>query len=346
MRGYVAILLLLWGLIAAAPAVAHPPYGLVADMAGNVYFSDLETVWRLSTDGRLSVFRPHVPETHVHTLAVAPDGAIEGDQNHYDPATERFFSGLWRRAASGIERAIVPLVERPPPGMGVWQDTAGNRYTSQWLSTSDRRMVLLRRQANGRVEVLFDETGGAARPPQSSVESVGGMAFGTEGSLFFANGGVLRRLAPDGTVTKMYDGGAGSSLRGLAAAPAGRVLAADMGAQAVLTLGADGTVSTLYRETAAWFPTAVALAGERLLVLEANADPYERENRVRVIEVIDGRGRVIASPAHLQVADAAALPSESKVGGRSTAIFLLGSLIVSLAVVAAFRSRSLRNRNT
>jgi len=249
---------------------------------------------------------------------------------------KRFFSGLWRRTASGVERAIVPLAERPPRGMGVWQDTAGNRYTSQWLSTADRRMVLLRRQANGRVEVLFDESGGAARPPQSSVESVGGMAFGNDGALFFANGGVLRRLAPDGTVTKMYDGGAGSSVRGLAPAADGRVLAADMGAKTVLAFGPDGTLSTLYRETAAWTPTAVALVGGRLLVLEANADPYEREDRVRVIEVNDGRGKVIASPAHPQIADAAEPLFESKVGGRSTAIFLLGSLIVSLAVVAAF----------
>src|SRR3712207_5467438 len=85
---YWAILLLFCGL-AAAPAAAHPPYGLVADAAGNAYFSDLQTVWRLSPEGRLSVFRA-VPDTHVHAIALAPDGAIEGDQNHYDPETQRF----------------------------------------------------------------------------------------------------------------------------------------------------------------------------------------------------------------------------------------------------------------
>lgn len=107
MRTYWALLLLTCGLAAASPSAAHPPYGLVADEAGNAYFSDLETVWRLSADGRLSVFRPHVPETHVHALARAPDGSIEGDQNRYDPSTERFYSGLWRRGADGAERMIV-----------------------------------------------------------------------------------------------------------------------------------------------------------------------------------------------------------------------------------------------
>ena len=113
MRGY-SILLLLCVLAAAAPGAAHPPYGLVADRQGSVYFSDLETIWRLSGDGRLSVFRPPVPGTHVHSLALAPDGAVEGDQNRYDPSTERFYSGLWRRTGEGAEQAIAPMTERPP----------------------------------------------------------------------------------------------------------------------------------------------------------------------------------------------------------------------------------------
>lgn len=338
LRRYWARLLLLCAL-AAAPAAAHPPYGLVVDRTGNVYFSDLETVWRLSPNGRLSVFRPAVPGTHVHELALAPDGAIEGDQNRYDPATQRFYTGLWRRTAAGAERAIVPMTERPPPGTGVWQDGAGNRYTSQWLSNADRRVALLRRRPDGRVDVLFDQARGVRRPPQPSVASVGGMAFGAGGSLFFADRGMLRRWSPTGIVTEMYKGGAGSSLRGLAAAPDGRVLAADMGTKAVLAVAADKTVSTLYRETAAWFPMAVALAGRRLLVLEANADPYEREDRVRIVEVNNGRGRVIASPAHPSAAQASRPSPISQEGGSDTRDILLASLAASAALLAAWRFR-------
>src|SRR3712207_4184119 len=90
-------------LFLAAAALAHPPYGLVADDRGNLYFSDLETVWRLGPDGRLAVFRAAVPDTHVHELALTPDGAIAGDQNRYDPATQRFYWGIWRRTTAGEE---------------------------------------------------------------------------------------------------------------------------------------------------------------------------------------------------------------------------------------------------
>lgn len=342
MRSYLPSLLLLCGLAAATPAAAHPPYGLVVDPARNIYFSDLETVWRLSPDGGLAVFRPHVPQTHVHALALAPDGAILGDQNRYDPASQRFYSGLWRRTPEGVERLVVPMAERPPPGSGVWQDSAGNRYTSQWVSSADRRMVLLRRRPNGRVDVLFDETGGAPRPPQPTVESIGGMAFGADRSLFFSNGGVLRRLAPDGRVAKLYDGGAQSSLRGLAAAPDGRILAADMGAKTVLAVAPDGKVTTLYREAAAWSPTAVVLAGGRLPVLEANDDAYQYEDRVRVMEVEDGRGRVVASPANPQAADAPPPTAERRPG---TLMMLLGGVAAAAAILALWRFLSLRFSN-
>jgi len=281
----------------------------------------------------------------VHALALAPDGAIEGDQNRYDPATERFFSGLWRRTPAGAERPLVSMTERPPPGSGVWQDSAGNRYTSQWYSSADRRMVLRRRRPDGRVDVLFDEAGGALRRPQSTVESVGGMAFGADGSLFFANGGVLRRLAPDGRVAEWYDGGEGSSLRGLAAAPGGNVLAADMGAKTVLAVAPGGTVSTLYRETAAWSPTAVALVRGRLLVLEANDDVYEREDRVRVIEVNEGNARVVASPSSPGVVQTTRTPSHAEVGGPTTRTILLLSLAASAALFGVWRFRSQRHPN-
>lgn len=331
LRRFLTILLLGCGFL-AAPGQAHPPYGLVADPAGNVYFSDLKTVWRLSRDGRLSVFRPAVPDTHVHELAMAPDGGIYGDQNHYDPRQERFYTGLWHRTLAGAERAIVPMTDRAPRGAGVWQDKDGNRYVTQWRGRGDRRTVLLRRRPNGQVDVLFDAGRGAPRPESHSVESMGGMAFGPDGSLFFADGGVLRRLAPDGAVTSLYDQPEHSSLRGIAVAPDGRVLAADMSAKLVLAVATDGTTSILYQETEGWLPTAVALDGDRLLVLEANAIHEEPVDRVRVIEVKDGRGQVIASPAHPQ----AAAPASPATGAEPGQAGNFAFLFLGLAPAAAF----------
>lgn len=327
-------------LLGAIPARAHPPYGLVEDEAGNRYFSDLETVWRLSPDGKLRAFRPAVPGHHVHEVALAPDGAIEGDQNSYDPATQRFYTGLWRRSSAGAEAMIVPMTERPPPGAGVWQDRAGNRYVAHWVSSDDRRVVLLRRRPNGTVETLFDETGGTRRPAQPSVGSVGGMAFGNDGSVFFANGRLLRRLDANGAVTTLYDGGEQSSLRGLAVAPDGRVLAADMGRKVVVAIGQDGGVATPYRAPAGWLPVAVAQSGERLLVLQANADPYERDKRVRLVEVTRGVERVIASPG-ASPGPRTQNPQEAE-GQEDTPLALLLGVAASAALAVLWLKRRVR----
>lgn len=46
--------------LTAGKAAAHPATGIVVDRKGQVYFSDLETVWRIDTLGKLSVFRSGV----------------------------------------------------------------------------------------------------------------------------------------------------------------------------------------------------------------------------------------------------------------------------------------------
>ena len=276
-----------------AGAAAHPPYGLVADARGNLYFSDLETVWRLAPDRRLTVFRPHAGG-HVHELTLAPDGAIEGDQNHYEPAGEKHFTAIWRRSLGGEEKWVGPLTTDPPFGMGLAQDGAGRRYSGQWVSNDDRRLLLLRRSRDGRVEVLL---GREAMPDfrQRSLANVGGMAFAADGALVFADGPRLHRLAPDGRVSTLLDTGSPSSLRGIATAD-GRVYAADMGRKRVLAIDAKGGEETVWRSEPRWMPTGVARIGDALFVLEAEDDPEHRSNRVRGIEVSGGKGAVVAEP--------------------------------------------------
>ena len=52
-------------LVAAATLTAHPSWGIVVSSTGIVYFSDLETVWKIDRDGKMSVFRAGVSGRHV-----------------------------------------------------------------------------------------------------------------------------------------------------------------------------------------------------------------------------------------------------------------------------------------
>jgi hypothetical protein len=337
----VPLLLAAGAALLASAAAAHPPYGLVADRAGNVYFSDLEAVWRLAPDGRLSLFRPGA-DAHVHELALAPDGAVEGDYNHYESESGTYRAGIWHRTPDGRETWVLAPNGAPPKGIGLWQDRAGNRYTAQWVSNDDRRTMLFRRAADGRVTLLFGPQDKAAKFREVLVSSVGAMAFPADGSLVLADGHLLRRVPPGGAAAILYQGPAEGSLRGLFAAPDGRVLAADMGRRIVLAVAPGGKAETLYEEKAAWLPTAVALSGPRLLVLEANADSHDYVDRVRLVEVANGQGRVVAEPG--RTAAAAPPPADPPSGGHPRAAAGLAAAAIAAAAAVGFGFRRLRDR--
>jgi hypothetical protein len=265
---------------------------------------------------------------------------IVGDENRYDPATQRFYTGLWQRTPSGDEASIVAMTERPPDGAGVLQDKEGNRYVTQWISNTDRRIQLLRRRPNGHVDLLVDETQGASPPTAVTVASVGGMTFGSDGSLYFANADKLWRRMRDGRVGVAYRGGRKSSLRGVSAAQGGRVIAADMGMRTVQAIDATGAAATLYREKDGWLPTAAAIRDGRLLVLEANANPYEYDDRVRLVEVTQGSAKILASPGKARPVNTsrslAPSPGERRSPGQG---FLIVSLVLACVALAAFLMR-------
>ncbi len=317
-------------LLSRVAAFAHPAWGIVADAQGRVYFSDLEQVWRLDPDGRLTLFRPS-RNAHVHELALAPNGDVIGTQNAYDSATETYSSGLWRRTPRGQETWPVPMSPYPPKGSGPWLDHSGNEYVSQWVSNDDHRVMLFRRSPAGRVDLLFGDPAAAARFRQEMAADIGGLVMASDGAILFADGSVVRRVAP-GEAGLYYDGGGGASLRGLALAPDGTLLAADLAGHRLVAVGPDGRAAILYRGTAGWGPTGVALAGGRVLVLEAEEDPTYRSNRVRVVEVRDGKARLAAAPGGPDipaVAMAAAAPGQRSASNRLALFAALGTAMAA-----------------
>jgi hypothetical protein len=184
----------------------------------------------------------------------------------------------------------------PPKGSGPTLDRAGNSYVSQWVSNDDRRAMLFRRSPAGRVDLLFGDPAVAARFRQVMAADVGGLALARDGAVIFADSADLRRVAPSGGASIVYDGGAGANLRGLALAPDGTALVADVAGHRIVSIGPDGKSAIIYRGTPGWGPTAVALVGGRVLVFEAEEDPTYRSNLVRVVEIEGGKARAIAAP--------------------------------------------------
>jgi sugar lactone lactonase YvrE len=269
-------------LVFAIVARAHPASGIVVDSKGNVYFSDLETVWRVDSSGKLTVFRDSVGGRHVHELAIDRDDNIYGADISY--VSEKWISSIWKMTPSGDVTYLLEPTADPPRGMSMWLDNSGNMYWVDQNNHTKTQTLLLRRTPNGEVTTLAGGAYGHAdgRGADARFSSIGGTTFGPDGNIYLTDGGSLRKVAMDGSVTTLATelsarssqdsptlfSSAHGSLAGLTVAADGTVFVTDSGNRRLLKV-ANGKSETVFRSEPPFFPTgAFATRGGDVYVLE------------------------------------------------------------------------------
>jgi hypothetical protein len=116
----------LFFVLAATAAYAHPPVGIVVDRGGNVYYSDLKQVWRLSPDGRKAVV---VPNVHTHELYLDAAGNLYGEHLWYEgEAINKWDYYVWRRSPDGRVQTIYGPKREFRTDYSFVRDAAGNHY--------------------------------------------------------------------------------------------------------------------------------------------------------------------------------------------------------------------------
>jgi sugar lactone lactonase YvrE len=252
---------------------AHPATGIVVDRQNRIYFSDLETVWRLNPDGSLSTFRAGVRGRHVHELFMDNDGNVYGADVSYEPATQKWISAVWKMTPDGNLSWLQEPSDNPKPGMSLWIDAAGNMYSVDQNNHTRTRTLLLRRAPDGTVTTLaggaYGHTDGKGAAAKFS--SVGGMTFGPEGSLYLTDGNAVRKVTMGGSVTtvarnldfttsedreRLFSGNYGS-LAGLAVDANENVYVADAGRRRLLKANTDGKIEVVHRAEPPFFPNGV-----------------------------------------------------------------------------------------
>jgi sugar lactone lactonase YvrE len=289
-------------------ALAHPPWGIVVDRRHQVYFSDLENIWKIDAQGRLAMFRPGVGGKHTHDLRMDEDDNLYGEELSYEPATQRYTSALWKMTPAGELTYVLAPTTDPPKGMSIWRDRDGNMYSALWKSNSERELFILKRGLDGKVSTLFGSPEAASNLRQVVLYSIGGMAFGPDGSLYLTDGASVRKLTMDGTLTtltrnlsveKPADNPMGSGpemrLMGLAVDAQGNVLAADYSNRRVLKIVPGKEAQTLMRTEPPWSPAGVTISGSDVYVLEIGFTPPRTYLGPRVRKLSsDGKVTVLA----------------------------------------------------
>jgi hypothetical protein len=256
-------------LLAEAAAEAHPGVGIVQDRSGNVFFTDLRQVWRISADGKMSVC---VPDVHTHELCLDAEDNLYGE--HLWGAGGGWRHRVWCMRRDGTLIDVIPAREGLLQDYGFVRDGAGNVY---WADRS-RKTSIKKRSPDGRVTTHAT----------ADLRVVQWMTATRDGALFLMDGGDLRRVAPDGKVTTVVAGLSGHKPppadvvdrnyhMGLWTDKDGSVYVAVARERLVLRVGADGKAEVVARSREPWSPSGGMFDSDgNLWLLE-----YDAANAVR-----------------------------------------------------------------
>jgi DNA-binding beta-propeller fold protein YncE len=272
----------------SAPAVAHTGSGIAVDHQGNVFFLDTGSgLWKIDTHGKLT----KLSGTMFHWLAL-------DNGNRFGQS----------RLLSGANGDIAKVASDPTVLLSSdWPVAVNGDGKLFYQSGNAGSLQVMQMLPSGATSVLATLPGTTKRAP---LPHINGMAMGPSGSLYYTENSSIRRITAQGrvstvaTVTARARGPSipGTSqhpyLRGLAVDDKGVMIVADNGDARVLKITPAGTITTLLQLQSPWSPTAVALHGADVYVLEFLHTPNDvrREWLPRFRKITaDGKSTIIAS---------------------------------------------------
>jgi hypothetical protein len=260
-------------LLGAAGAHAHPGVGIVQDREGNIFYTDLKQVWKLTREGQSSIV---VPRVHTHELCLDTDNNLYGEHLWYEgDVTKKWGHRVWRLSNEGQLSDVIPAREGFLNDYSFVRDRAGNMY---WSDLSDKT-IIRRRSWDGSIEPHA----------KADFQDVRWMTATKEGILYLIDSGNLRRVSPDGKVTTVatslsaqHPPPAVTSERhyhmGLWTNAKGDVYVAVARERLVLKIEPDGKSSVAARSPRGWSPSGGMFAKDgSLWLLE-----YDASNAVRI----------------------------------------------------------------
>jgi sugar lactone lactonase YvrE len=268
--------------------MAHPGSGIAVDSLGQVYFLDTGSgLWKIDTQGRVS----RLSETRFHWLALDENNVFAKGRLPSVAGSD------WELLNVGTNPTVLLSSDFP---IAIGQDR--NLYYP--LGSADH-VRIVRALPSGETSILTTLRASASGQP---LPHINGITAGPSGSLYYTDNNAIRRITAEGrvgtvvTIPSLVGGPSipGNDiypyLRGLAVDNQGVMYVADNGDARVLKITPRGKITTLLQTQAPWSPTAVALFGNDLYVLEylhtARDVRTDWLPRVRKITA-DGKSKII-----------------------------------------------------
>ncbi|MBC6605867.1 hypothetical protein H8B13_03460 [Hymenobacter sp. BT188] len=262
-------------LLLAIKGTAHPGVGIVQDAQGNVYFTDLENVWKRAPNGQQRIV---VARVHTHELYLDPQGNLYGEHVWYEgEATNKWGHYVWRLSAGGQISKVVPNTPGFLTNYSFTRDQTGAMY---WVERG-APCRFLKMLPNGNIKLLA--TGRFKDVRWQHVTPTGQFYFVDDDALYvLAADGTIKRVKSDLDEAPPSTAKVNHNLGGIFSDRQGNIYVAVTNQRKVQRLSPNGHITTVARSSAPWTASSglVASNGD-LWLLEYNTANQVRVRRVR-----------------------------------------------------------------
>ncbi len=276
------------------PLFAHPGSAIVLDALHNIYFVDTGSgIWKIDKGGRLT----RLPGPAFHWMA------LDASSRFSDRVMPRIPDGEMR--TTGSNPTLILSSDFPVT-------TGGDGALYYPEPDRDRRVQIIRRTHTGGSSVFATLP---AETESGPLRWLNGIAAGPDGSLYYTEDRAVRKVSRQGSLSTVASHvavpdcsrppgyeitqQAGPDLRGLAIARDGTVFVAASGCSSLLKITPRGVVTVLMRTASPWSPTAVAISGSDLYVLEYLHTPGDDRRqwipRVRKVNRSSGHMSIVGT---------------------------------------------------
>lgn len=270
------LITLFWVLSFGYVLMAHPGIGIVKDKRGNIYYTDLNQVWKIDKSGNKSVI---VPNVHTHELYMDSADNLFGEHLWYNGEQSATWGHyVWCLKSDGS----LVKIKRPSPGFledySFVRDGEGNMYWAQRWKISR----IVKKTPSGSIVTLAER----------KFKDIRWMYATPGGILYFIDLNDLYKIDNNGKLTllakSLEETSAGSTdnslkhnIFGIWPDKANNIYIAVTGGKLVKKITPGGKVSVLMRSSGGWSPVSGLFDDDNnLWLLETN-----KRNEIRARKI-------------------------------------------------------------
>ena len=261
---------------------AHPGIGIVKDSKGNIYYTDLKQVWKI-TNGKQIII---VPNVHTHELFIDNKDHLYGEDGYYDEKEEKFYHYLWVYKPMGQLDTVKGMSENYVyPDFSLAKDKKGNEYYLKRFLRPHKDTNHIYKKSPAGKETVF-ATGNFKNVNWLHPQDDGSLLFASHNSIYKADSQgnlnlIIEQVAHQNPSYKFS--GNNITIWGLWQDPGKNIYAAVFSDQTVRRIDKDGNISNVYTSTGNWTPLHGVFDNDHNLWVLEGSD----KNEVRVT-LVDG----------------------------------------------------------